>query len=175
VSFGIAPAIVSYAWGLSSLNKLGWMVAFIYATCAALRLARFNVQIDTIDKRYFQGLPSPTAAALIAGFIWMMTDKGLPGEDYAWLLLLLCIAAGLLMVSNVRYHSFKDIDLKGKVPFVVVVGIMLVFAVINVDPPLILFLIALAYTISGPVYTVIQVRRRRQEIDKSHSSNEQDD
>lgn len=169
VSFGIAPAIVAYAWGLSSIGKLGWMVAFVYATCAALRLARFNVQLNTADKRYFQGLPSPTAAAVVAGFIWMMSDKGLMGADYVVLLLLVTIAAGLLMVSNVRYHSFKEIDLRGKVPFVVAVGIMLGLAVINVDPPLILFLLALGYTISGPILTFTMLRRRRQESAKSDS------
>ena len=175
VSFGVAPAIVAYAWSLSSLGKLGWMVAFVYATCGALRLARFNVQLTTADKRYFQGLPSPTAAAVLAGFIWTMEDKGLNGEDFAVLMLLLTIASGLLMVSNMRYHSFKDIDLRGKVPFVVAVAIMLVLAVINVDPPLILFLLDLGYTLSGPIYTYAMLRRRRQEANKTNTDDESGD
>lgn len=166
VSFGLAPAILAYSWGLSSLGKLGWMVAFVYATCAALRLARFNVQLSTADKRYFQGLPSPTAAALVTGFVWVMTDKGQLGADFAVLMMLLTLAAGLLMVSNVRYHSFKQLDLHGKIPFVVAVAVVLVLAIINVDPPLILFLLALGYTVSGPILTFTTLKKRREEAQK---------
>ncbi|MCP5301001.1 MAG: CDP-diacylglycerol--serine O-phosphatidyltransferase [Chromatiaceae bacterium] len=151
VAFGLAPSLVMYEWGLHTLGKLGWLAAFIYTAGAALRLARFNSQLDTADKRYFTGLPSPSAAAIMAGFVWVVFDNALPDGVFAWPAMLLTAAAGLLMVSNIRYHSFKQIDLKGKVPFVVVVAVMLAFAVILSEPPIVLFALFLAYTLSGPL------------------------
>ncbi|MCB1926283.1 MAG: CDP-diacylglycerol--serine O-phosphatidyltransferase [Gammaproteobacteria bacterium] len=151
VAFGLAPSLVMYEWGLHFLGKLGWLAAFIYTAGAALRLARFNSQLDTADKRYFTGLPSPSAAAILAGFVWVAFDNTLTGEAFAWPALVMTAGAGLLMVSNIRYHSFKQIDLRGKVPFVVVVAVMLAFAVILTEPPMVLFGLFFAYTLSGPL------------------------
>jgi len=163
VSFGVAPAAVAYAWGLSSLGKLGWMVAFIYATCGALRLARFNVQHSTADKRYFQGLASPAAAALIAGYIWMLEEHQISGPAAVYGLLVITSLSGLLMVSNIRYHSFKELNFTGKVPFMVAVIVMLVLALVYVAPPVVLFFICLLYAGSGIVLTISLLRRSRKE------------
>ncbi len=163
VSFGIAPALVMYLWALSELGKFGWLAAFIYAACTALRLARFNTQIGIADKRYFQGLPSPAAAAIIASGIWLGVSFEVPGQDLDWLAAVLTIATGLLMVSNLRYHSFKEIDFRGRVSFIATVVLMLVFAVIFFHPPLVLFLGFLIYALSGLVLTLIYLRRRRSE------------
>ncbi len=161
-SFGLAPALVMYQWSLFGFGKLGWLACFIYAAGAALRLARFNTQAGSADKRFFQGLPSPAAAALIAGIVWLGTSKGLlDGTTMLLFTLPLTVCAGLLMVSNIRYHSFKQLDLHGKVPFVAVMVVVLIFAFIASDAPLVLFLLALFYAISGPVFTLWQVRRRR--------------
>jgi CDP-diacylglycerol--serine O-phosphatidyltransferase len=163
VSFGLAPALVMHQWALSSItpDKLGWMAAFIYTCGAALRLARFNTQVGVADKRYFQGLASPAAAALIAGLIWVGDDFGLKGDSLNWLAFIVTMAAGVLMVSNIRYHSFKQVDLHGKVPFIVMVGIMLVFALIFLHPPLVLFSGFLVYAASGPVMSLYHWQKRR--------------
>ena len=151
VAFGLAPSLVMYEWSLFNLGKLGWMAAFIYTAGAALRLARFNSRLATADKRFFTGLPSPSAAALVAGSVWAAFDNTLTGLDLAWPALVLTAGAGLLMVSNIRFHSFKQVDFRGKVPFFVIVGVMLAFAVIFSEPPLVLFAIFFAYTLSGPL------------------------
>lgn len=161
ISFGLAPALVMYVWALSTLGKLGWLAAFIYTASAALRLARFNTQIATADKRYFTGLPSPSAAAVVAGMVWVVHDYDVPGKEVTWIALGVTIVAGLLMVSNIRYRSFKDLDLKGKVPFVVVLMVMLVYVLITIDPPQVLFAIFLGYAISGPITTLGMLRRLR--------------
>ncbi len=161
VAFGLAPSLVMYEWALSGLGKVGWVAAFIYTTAAALRLARFNTQVGIADKRFFQGLPSPAAAAIIAGCVWVMVDYGIAGEDLSWLLALMTSVVGLLMVSNFRYNSFKEIDFRGKVPFIVIVIIALGFAVVIAQPPLVLFLIFLGYAVSGPVLTLTHLRQRR--------------
>lgn len=163
VSFGLAPSLVMYEWSLSSLGKLGWLAAFIYAAGAALRLARFNTQVGTAGKRYFQGLPSPAAAALLAGAVWVGTDYQLHGIDLRIPAFLVTLCAGVLMVSNIRYRSFKDLDLKGKVPFVAVLIVVMVFVFISLDPPQVLFGIFLAYGISGPAITLITLRKRKAE------------
>ena len=163
VSFGVAPAAVAYSWGLASLGKLGWMAAFIYVTCGALRLSRFNVQHSTADKRYFTGLASPAAAALVASYIWVMVDNQISGSAAVYGLLVVTSLAGLLMVSNIRYHSFKELNFTGKVPFVVAVIVMLVFALIYVEPPLVLFLTSLVYAGSGIALTFSLLRRRRRD------------
>ncbi len=164
VAFGLAPSLVMYQWSLSNLGKLGWLAAFIFTAGAALRLARFNSQLDTADKRFFTGLPSPSAAAILAGWIWVSADNTIPGDSTAWLGLVLTVAAGLLMVSNIRYHSFKQIDFKGKVPFFSIVVVMLVFAVILSEPPLVLFAIFFVYTLSGPVFAVQRRIRKRKAV-----------
>lgn len=151
VAFGLAPSLVMYEWALHNLGKLGWLAAFIYTAGAALRLARFNSQLDTADSRYFTGLPSPSAAAIIAGSVWAAFDNSLASVQLAWPALVLTAGAGLLMVSNIRFHSFKHLDLKGKVPFVVIVIVALVFSVVLTEPPLVLFVGFLLYTLSGPV------------------------
>lgn len=161
VAFGVAPALVAYHWALGSLGKIGWLAAFVYTAGAALRLARFNTQADTADKRFFQGLPSPSAAAILAGGVWIGADQQLQGADVAWLVAFLTTAAGLLMVSNFRYLSFKQLQLQGRVPFVLTVLVMLGFAVVLVHPPMVLFLGFVVYAASGPVWTLVRLRQQR--------------
>lgn len=153
VSFGIAPAVVSYAWGLSNLGKVGIAAAFVYASCAALRLARFNVQSGHTDEKQFTGLPSPAAAALVAGFIGSV--QGLQSQITFVLAAFLTAVAGLLMVSNLKYPSFKGLDLRGKVPFVVIFSIAMGFVVITIDPPRVLFLIAFAFAFLAPLMPIL--------------------
>jgi CDP-diacylglycerol--serine O-phosphatidyltransferase len=161
VSFGAAPALIVYEWALKGLGKLGWIAAFVYCSGAALRLARFNTNIADVDKRYFQGIPSPAAAALIIGFIWVMDDagfKGVAGLDWlAWCTFALTLYAGLTMVTNVPFYSFKDVSFKRTVPFVVIVAIALGIAVINIHPPIVLFALFLVYGLSG--YAVYVYKR----------------
>jgi CDP-diacylglycerol--serine O-phosphatidyltransferase len=159
VSFGLAPSLVMYQWSLSSLGKLGWLAAFIYAAGAALRLARFNTQVGIADKRFFQGLPSPSAAAIVAGAVWVGADFGLVGTDFRWASFVLTLAAGVLMVSNIRYHSFKDFDLKGKVPFVVPLVVVMVYVLIASATSSMLFGVFFLYALSGPVLTIVGQRR----------------
>ena len=167
VSFGAAPALVAYMWALQGLGRWGWIAAFVYCACAALRLARFNVNTGVVDKRYFQGLPSPAAAALVAGFIWLMTDAGVqPGTDgwlqwetVTWITFVFTLYAGLTMVTNVPFYSFKDVQLKKSVPFAAIVLIALAIAVINIDPPSVLFGVFVLYGLSG--YTVYAWRKAK--------------
>ncbi|MGH8590552.1 MAG: CDP-diacylglycerol--serine O-phosphatidyltransferase, partial [Gammaproteobacteria bacterium] len=162
ISFGLAPALVMFEWSLVSWGKLGWLAAFVYTAAAALRLARFNTQVGIADKRYFQGLPSPSAAALLAGAVWLGEDSGLgDGHSLAPLTLLLTVLAALLMVSNIRYHSLKTLDFRGRLPFVAGLLVVLVFVFVSLSPPLLLFLGFLVYAASGPVMTLVQLRRRR--------------
>lgn len=169
VSFGLAPALVIFQWSLFDMGKFGWMVAFIYAACAALRLARFNTQIGIIDKRYFQGLPSPAAAATLAGWVWVGANNDFDPSMMAVISLPLSFACGLLMVSTVRYHSFKELDLKGKVPFIVMLVLVLIFALVAIDPPIVLFTIFAAYALSGPIFTLRKLRQHRSERNPSQS------
>ncbi len=161
ISFGIAPALVVYAWALQAMGKVGWLAAFLYTAAAALRLARFNTQVDSVDRGFFQGLASPAAAALVMGMVWVGADYQVEGDEYAGLAFVLTIAAGLLMVSNVRYHSFKDFDLKGKVPFVALLVVVLVFVFISISPSHVLFAMAFVYAVSGVVFTVWKLRNKR--------------
>ncbi len=149
VSFGAAPAIVSYVWSLQSLGRWGWIAAFVYCACTALRLARFNVNTAVVDKRYFQGLPSPAAAALVAGFIWLMVDLDVKGPVMAWPMFALTLYAGLTMVTNVPFYSFKDVPMKRSVPFAAIVLIALGIAVVNIDPPIVMFSLFVVYGLSG--------------------------
>lgn len=151
VSFGAAPALISYVWALKDLGRWGWFAAFIYCSCAALRLARFNVNTAVVDKRYFQGLPSPAAAALIAGFIGLCTDVGIQGSVVAWPMFAIALYSGLTMVTNVPFYSFKDLGMKKSVPFVVIVMVALGIAVINIDPPTVMFGLFVSYGLSGYV------------------------
>ena len=149
VSFGAAPALIAYVWGLTSLGRWGWIGAFVYCACAALRLARFNVNTAVVDKRFFQGLPSPAAAALVAGFIWLMNDAGIDGFDVRWITFALMLFAGLTMVTNVPFYSFKDVSMKRSVPFAVIVLVVLGIAVINIHPPTVIFALFVMYGLSG--------------------------
>lgn len=149
VSFGAAPALISYVWALKELGRWGWFAAFVYCACAALRLARFNVNTGVVDKRYFQGLPSPAAAALVAGFIWLCTDLGVRGNEVAWPMFVVALYSGLTMVTNVPFYSFKDVSMKRSVPFAVIVLIALGIAVINIDPPTVMFGVFVCYGLSG--------------------------
>ena len=161
VAFGLAPSIVMYEWALLNLGKFGWLAAFVYTTAAALRLARFNTQVGTADKRYFQGLPSPSAAAILAGGVWFAVEHGIAGTDLAIVAGILTVAVGLLMVSNIRYPSFKQVDFRGKVPFFAVVVVALAAAVVLSEPATILFLGFFVYALVGPVMTLLGLRRRR--------------
>jgi len=161
-SFGFAPALVIYHWSLFTLGKIGWLAAFIYAAAAALRLARFNTQAASADKGFFQGLPCPAAAAIIAGLVWVGDTYGLhDGTSIVFIALPLTIIAGMLMVSNIRYHSFKKFDLRGKVPFVSVLVIVLIFVFIASEPALVLFGLATCYALSGPIMTLMMIRKHR--------------
>jgi CDP-diacylglycerol--serine O-phosphatidyltransferase len=161
-SFGLAPALVVYQWSLQGFGKLGWLAAFVFAAGAALRLARFNTQSGSADKRFFQGLPSPPAAAVIAGMVWFGADNGFPdGTGLIVFTFPITVITGLLMVSKIRYHSFKELDLHGRVPFVAVLIVVLVFVFIASEPPLVLFLLALVYAAHGPAMTLAAVRQRR--------------
>jgi len=160
-AFGLAPALVIYHWSLSGLGKIGWLGAFLYMAAAALRLARFNTQSGSMDKRYFQGLPSPPAAALIAGLVWVGDTYGLAdGKGILYITFPLTILGGILMVSNIRYLSFKQFDFRNRVPFVSILIVVLIFVFIASEPALVLFVMALSYALSGPILTLIQRRRR---------------
>jgi CDP-diacylglycerol--serine O-phosphatidyltransferase len=149
VSFGAAPALVVYEWSLRGLGKLGWMAAFVYCAGAALRLARFNTNITVVDKRYFQGLPSPAAAALVAGLVWLMDDLRFAGTDLGWLAWVVTLYAGLTMVTNVPFYSFKDINFRKSVPFIAIFLIVLAFVAVSSDPPKVLFGLFVCYGLSG--------------------------
>jgi CDP-diacylglycerol--serine O-phosphatidyltransferase len=149
VSFGAAPALIAYIWTLKELGRWGWIAAFVYCACAALRLARFNVNTGVVDKRYFQGLPSPAAAALVAGFIWVMNDLDVNPREVSWIMFAVALYAGLTMVTNVPFYSFKDVQMKKSVPFAVIVLIALGIAVINIDPPIVLFGLFVVYGLTG--------------------------
>lgn len=163
VSFGVAPALVMFSWALGDLGKFGWSAAFIYVACAALRLARFNTQIDTADKNYFTGLASPAAAAIIASTVWVCHDMGLVGSELPYELSivvgLLTATVGILMIANFPYYSFKGIDFRGRVPFVVMIAVVLVFGLVTLDPPRILLIAFLVYAASGPVMQVVKRRK----------------
>jgi CDP-diacylglycerol--serine O-phosphatidyltransferase len=159
VSFGVAPAVVAFSWMLQSLGKIGWAAAFIYASCAALRLARFNTQVNIVDKRYFVGLASPSAAALVAGMVWSGYDLT-PNQPLAILAALVTSLAGILMVANLRYKSLKGLDLRGKVPFVAILAVVMVVVIVTIDPPRVLLLMAMAYALSSPLLWIIRKVRK---------------
>ncbi|MEC7816922.1 MAG: CDP-diacylglycerol--serine O-phosphatidyltransferase [Pseudomonadota bacterium] len=160
VAFGVAPGLVAFFWSLNGLDKVGWAVTFIYVAGAALRLARFNTQIGSVDKKFFVGLPSPAAAACVAGLVWCFHNS----EPSFWLTALTIVVvagAGVLMVSNILYRSFKDLDLRGRVPFAAILLVVLMFVVIALDPATVLFSGFLIYALSGPVRALFRDRSRR--------------
>ncbi len=153
VSFGAAPALIVYIWALKDLGKAGWIPAFVYIAGAALRLARFNVNIGVVDKRFFQGLPSPAAAAIVMSLIWVMDDAGIRGASkidwLAWSAFAVTLFAGLSMVTNAPFYSFKVVGGKSTVPFIVIVAIAVGIALVALDPPRVLFGIFFLYGLSG--------------------------
>lgn len=169
VAFGLATGLLAYAYSLHTLadanlvgGKLGWLAAFFYTAGAALRLARFNVQSAApVERKMFVGLPSPAAAGLVAGFVWVGDDFGLSGATLVIPVLLVTVAAGALMLSNVRYHSFKDLKLSERVPFTYILAMLAAFILISLNPPRVLFLGFLAYVASGPIFAVRRWRERR--------------
>ncbi len=167
-SFGLAPALVMYEWSLSSLvnvswhwGKLGWLAAFLYVAAGALRLARFNTKASSTDKRYFQGLPSPAAAGVVVGFVWASFDYGFQGDQQGILALLIIVFAGAMMVSNISYYSFKDIDFHNKVPFMAMLIAVLILVFAAIDPPVTLFGCFMIYALSGPVISLVRRFRKR--------------
>ena len=184
VSFGAAPALIAYMWALQGLGRWGWIAAFVYCACAALRLARFNVNTGVVDKRFFQGLPSPAAAALVMGFIWLLTDAGVhPGQDLlglswvhiTWVMFGFTLYAGLTMVTNVPFYSFKDLHMKKSVPFAAIVLIALGIAVVNIHPPTVLFGIFVLYGLSGYVLYAWRKAKGQQTSVISTSTDEPDE
>ncbi len=157
VAFGIAPAVMMYLWVLEPLQKIGWVAVFLYSAAAALRLARFNIKAASMDRRYFQGLPSPVAAATLAGMVWCANSFDIDVSLIRWPAAVVTIFLGALMVSNIRYHSFKDIAWQGKVSFTAISGIVILFILISSDPPLMLFGISFIYMLSGPILTIRRV------------------
>jgi CDP-diacylglycerol--serine O-phosphatidyltransferase len=165
VSFGVAPSLLIYEWAFRDMGKLGWFAAFIYCAGAAMRLARFNANIDVIDKRYFQGLPSPAAAALIAGFVWIVVDKGyFSAYELRWFAAALTVFAGLSMVSNIKFYSFKDFNMRKSVPFIVIFLLALFFILISSDPSSVLFLLFFGYSLSGYVLWLLGLRKKPKQI-----------
>ncbi|PXV52102.1 CDP-diacylglycerol--serine O-phosphatidyltransferase [Dyella jiangningensis] len=173
ISFGLAPSLVMYTWSLSALKnygptwgKIGWAAAFIYAACAALRLARFNTQVGVIDKRYFQGLASPAAAAVCMSFVWSMDKFGVLGDELCFVTPVVAVVVGLLMVSRFRYYSFKSLPMGDRVPFLWVLIGVLVLVPFFIDPPRVLFVVFTLYLLSGPAMTLWgrATRRRRRGV-----------
>lgn len=163
LSFGAAPAILIYQWSLSAAEqvawlpeRLSWVIPFIYCACTALRLARFNTQIGSMDSRFFIGLPSPSAAGTVAGFVWFGHELSISGHDVVFFSIAITLFAGVMMVAPIRYFSFKKIDLKGKIPFVGALGLVVVLAVISTNPAILLWLIFFIYALHGPVRRVYQ-------------------
>lgn len=174
VSFGVAPALVMYLWSLVYLRdvsvfmgKLGWLAAFIYATSAALRLARFNTQIGVADKRYFQGLASPAAAGVVMGAVWVCESYDIIGQDVVYAALVLTIAAGILMVSRFSYYSFKDFDLRERVPFVSLLAVVLIFVFLSMETATVLFSFFFLYMLSGPIVSLFRWNRKRMRLAES--------
>ncbi|CAG0994964.1 CDP-diacylglycerol---serine O-phosphatidyltransferase [Rhodocyclaceae bacterium] len=164
VSFGAAPALVAFEWAMKGMGKWGWIAAFVYCAGAALRLARFNTNIGVVDKRFFQGLPSPAAAALVAGFVWIVNDLGIAGEDVRWYTFALTLFAGITMVSTLPYWSGKDINLRRSVPFMAVPVIVLAYALVSSYPPGVLFGLFLVYALSGYINAAWRLARRNRGV-----------
>lgn len=161
VSFAVAPAFLAYTCGLYSLGKLGWIAAFIYVVAVALRLARFNTQPDSADKRYFQGLPSPAAAAIVSSLAWIYFDFEVSGKTTASILAIVTIIVGILMVSNIRYRSFKDFSLKNTLRFAAMLAVVLIVVLITIDPEKVFFTIFTGYACSGPIATIWGLQQKK--------------
>ena len=167
VSFGAAPALIVYEWALKGMGKLGWIAAFVYVAGAALRLARFNTMLEVADKHWFTGMPSPAAAALVAGFVWIVDDYNIDPITLKWWVWMVTVFAGLTMVSNIPYYSFKTINLKKSVPFLAIFLFVLVIVLLSYQPAIVLFGGFVAYALSGYVASAwmwMGRRRRRAAI-----------
>lgn len=166
ISFGMAPSFLVYTWSLSSLTEahfgqLSWVMCFVYTACCGLRLARFNVAVGTADKRFFQGLACPAAAAILASFVWVMTGMERAGPDLVVITGIITVYSGIAMVSTFTYYSFKDLGANRKVPFAMLLGLLLLFVVTAVDPPKMILIAAVIYGLSGPVYYIFRWFRKR--------------
>lgn len=160
VSFGVAPALLCYAWSLTTLGKIGWLAAFVFTATVALRLARFNTR-KSVDKRYFQGLACPAGAGILAAVIWLCVQQGIEGTSISVLIAMLAVSTGILMVSDIPYRSFKDLDLKDRIKFVTMLAVALVLVMIAMDPPKVLFVTFISYGLSGPVVRVWALLKKR--------------
>lgn len=163
VTFGIAPSVLLYGWILHHLGKVGWLVAFVYTAAVALRLARFNTQLETADKRYFQGLSSTLGAANLTAFVWLCQQNEWSFGFLKYFSAGLAVCIGILMVSNIRYHSFKELDFKGKVPFLYILISVILFAAVAFDPSLVIWVVTVGYAASGPFQTLLTVQRFRKQ------------
>lgn len=161
VAFGVAPALVAFTWSLHEFGKVGWIISFIYAACAALRLARFNTQVGVVDKKYFIGLASPSAAALVAGTIWVSTDLQLTGASMVYLMALVTLTAGVLMVTNVKYSSLKDLKSGNRLPLIGVLVMATALAILSQYPSKVLLLLAVGYALSGPAILLLKKQKRK--------------
>lgn len=167
VTFGVAPSLLLYNHALQQLGKIGWLICFIYTAAVALRLARFNTQVEVVDKRYFQGLPCPSAAAILSALTWLSWQQNWNSWSFHGLVACLTFGIAILMVSNVRYASFKELDFRGRVPFLHILGMVIIFAAIAVHPALVLFCGFFLYGLSGPFKTLIirhKMRKQRRKL-----------
>lgn len=161
VSFGVAPALIMYSWSLTTLGKIGWLGCFLFAAAGVLRLARFNTQVEIADKRYFQGLPIPAAAGVLASLVWMWHDYTTQPKLFGIVMLIATVWTAVLMVSNIRYHSFKELNINDRVPFLSILIAVLILVCIAVNPPLVLLMIFVTYALSGQVMTLWTLRLRQ--------------
>lgn len=165
LAFGVAPALICFSWALSGLGKLGWTAAFIYVACAALRLARFNVQQSTADKRFFTGLASPSAAGLVVFMVWSFNTYDVPITSFVSVFAATLTAlAGMLMIINLKYYSFKDLDFRNRVPFFAMLAMIFTIVIVALNPPVVLFSMAIIYAFSGPAFAIYARRKKKQEI-----------
>jgi CDP-diacylglycerol--serine O-phosphatidyltransferase len=174
IAFGLAPGLVVYFWSLQHLGKTGWLISFIFTAATALRLARFNTG-DSNEKRYFTGLPSPAAAAFVTFWVWSMHEFDVQGSSIALFSGLIVFFAALMMVSNIKYRSFKDFDAKSRVPFVVLIAVVMIFSLIFFDPPRVLFLMATAFVLSGPASWLFRYRKGQEKWENIIEDPENDD
>lgn len=169
VSFGVAPALLVYQWSLSSLppttyGQLSWVVAFVFTACCGLRLARFTVQVGTADKRFFQGLACPSAAAILASMVWVLVEFDVPGPSIVWLVIPVTLVTAILMVSNFAYYSFKDLGTSRKIPFAMLLAVLLLLVTTAVDPPKMILIASSVYGLSGPAWALFSsIRKRRRQ------------
>ncbi|MFJ1269017.1 CDP-diacylglycerol--serine O-phosphatidyltransferase [Legionella lytica] len=171
VTFGVAPSLLMYNLSLSHLGKVGWLVAFVYTAAVALRLARFNTQLEIADKRYFQGLPCPPSAAVMASFAWLCYQNDWHNMFVAVVTAIMSLVASALMVSNFRYYSFKEVDFKGKVPFLYVLVMIVLFVAIAANPSWVIFITFGLYAFSGLIITLLavhKVRKQRKHSERQH-------